>query len=41
MVFKNNQISKDTDAEHLARAQMMAVGVATYGVELEPMSPLF
>ena len=35
MIFKNNQISMDTDAEHLARAQMMAVGVATYGVELD------
>ena len=35
MIFKNNNISRDTDAEHLARAQMMAVGVTTYGVELD------
>ncbi len=35
MIFKNNQISMDTDADHLARAQMMAVGVATYGDELD------
>lgn len=35
MIFKNNQISMDTDAEHLARAQMMAVGVVTYGDELD------
>ena len=35
MIFKNNNLTKDTDAEHLARAQMMAVGVATYGAALD------
>ena len=35
MIFKNNNIARDTDAEHLARAQMMAEGIATYGAELD------
>ena len=33
MIFKNNNITKDPDAEHLTRAQMMAVGAGVGGIE--------
>jgi len=35
MIFKNNNIARENDAEHLARARMMAYGIEVYAAELD------